>query len=70
MTKVLLAMIHSHGTNFGCRYALGIVICSLSLVTIVLALIGIVMGMAGFRKDRDPNQRTKLSHCGGIFLMM
>lgn len=52
------------------RYAFGIIICSLALVTIILALVGIIMGMAGFRKNKDPDQRTKLSHCGGIFLLM
>lgn len=52
------------------RYAFGIVICSLSLVTIVVALAGVVMGMCGFRKNKDPDQRSNLSHCGGIFLLL
>ena len=55
---------------YTCRYAFGIIICSLSLVTVVLAIVGIVMGMVGFRKDVDPEQRTGLSHCGGIILLM
>ena len=52
------------------RYAFGVIICSLALVTIILAILGVLMGMCGFRKNRDPDQRTKLSHCGGICLIL
>ena len=52
------------------RYAFGIVICSLSLVTILFVLVGVVFGMIGFKKDADPSERTRLSHCGGIILLM
>lgn len=52
------------------RYAFGIVICSISLVTILLVLIGVACGMIGFRKSVDPTERSGLSHCGGIFLLM
>jgi len=52
------------------RYAFGVIICSLALITILLAVVGILLGMCGFRKNRDPDQRTKVSNCGGIFLLM
>lgn len=52
------------------RYAFGIVICSVSLVTIVFVLIGVLFGMIGFRKNVDPSERSGLSHCGGILLLV
>jgi hypothetical protein len=55
---------------FHCRYAFGIVICSISLVTIVFVLIGVLFGMIGFRKNVDPSERSGLSHCGGILLLV
>ena len=55
---------------FYCRYAFGIVICSISLVTIVFVLIGVLCGMIGFRKNVDPSERSGLSHCGGILLLV
>ena len=45
-------------------------ICSLSLITIVLVLVGVAFGMIGFKKNTSPSERTKLSHCGGIILLM
>ena len=52
------------------RYAFGIVICSISLVTVLFVLVGVAFGMIGFRKNVDPSERSGLSHCGGIFLLM
>ena len=52
------------------RYGFGIAVCSLALVTVVLVVVGIVMGVFGFRRDVRPYKRTGLSHCGGIFLLM
>ena len=52
------------------RYAFGIIICSLSLVIIILTWIGVLFGMIGFRKNRYPNDRSSLSHCGGVCLLM
>ena len=53
-----------------CRYAFGVIICCLALVTVVVALLGIFLGMCGFRKNRDPDQRTGISHCGGVLLIL
>lgn len=52
------------------RYAVGIVICSISLFTILFVLLGVTFGMIGFRKNIDPQDRTRLSHCGGICLLV
>ncbi|XP_064382780.1 prominin-1-like [Halichondria panicea] len=52
------------------RYAFGIVICSLTLITIALVWVGILLGLIGFRKDRYPYDRSNLSHCGGIILLI
>ena len=52
------------------RYAFGVIICSVSLITVVSVLFGILLGMFGFRKNVDPIERTRLSHCGGIILLM
>ena len=52
------------------RYAVGIVICSISLFTILFVLLGVAFGMIGFRKNIDPQDRTQLSHCGGICLLV
>lgn len=45
-------------------------ICSLTLITIALVWVGILLGLIGFRKDRYPYDRSNLSHCGGIILLM
>ena len=52
------------------RYAFGIIVCSLSLVTIGLIWIGITCGLLGFKKGHTPSERSSLSNCGGIFLLM
>lgn len=52
------------------RYAFGIIICCLALLTFVLTIVGIVLGVLGWRKDRSPDSRTKISHCGGIILLI
>lgn len=52
------------------RYAFGIIICCLALLTMALTVVGIALGVLGWRKDRSPNSRTKVSHCGGIILLM
>ena len=52
------------------RYAVGIVICSISLFTILFVLLGVAFGMIGFRKNIDPPDRTRISHCGGICLLV
>ena len=45
-------------------------ICSISLVTVVFVLTGVLFGMIGFRKSIDPSERSGLSHCGGILLLV
>ena len=52
------------------RYAFGVIVCCLALTTVVLTLVGMILGVAGWRKDRSPNSRTKPSHCGGIVLLV
>ena len=52
------------------RYAFGVIVCCLALTTVVLTLVGMILGVAGWRKDRSPDSRTRLSHCGGIVLLM
>ena len=52
------------------RYAFGIVVASLSLVVVLLVLIGVVLGLVGFRRGREPTERTGLSHCGGVVLIV
>lgn len=52
------------------RYAFGIVVASLSLVVVLLVFVGVAMGLLGFRRNREPTERTRLSHCGGIILVM
>ena len=52
------------------RYALGIVICSLSAVVVVVIFIGVLCGAIGFRRNREPDDRTALSNCGGITLLL
>jgi len=67
------AVITSHSFSssyFSFSYAFGIIICSLSLVTIVLMATGLICGIVGYRKDCNPEERSGLSHCGGIFLVM
>ena len=53
-----------------CRYALGIVICSLAAVVVVVIFVGVLLGVIGFRRNREPDDRTNISNCGGIILMM
>jgi prominin 1 len=52
------------------RYAFGVIVCCLALTTVVLTLVGMILGVAGWRKDRSPDSRTRLSHCGGIVLLI
>jgi prominin 1 len=52
------------------RYALGIIICCMALLSVVLTLVGIALGVVGWRKDRSPDSRTRVSHCGGIVLLV
>jgi prominin 1 len=52
------------------RYAFGVIICCLALLTVVLTLVGITLGVVGWKKDRSPDSRTRVSHCGGIILLV
>lgn len=52
------------------RYVVGYAVASLACITVVLVLIGITLGLVGFRRDYRPYQRTWISHCGGIFLLI
>ncbi len=52
------------------RYAFGVIICCLALIVVILVVVGIVLGMIGFRRDRESFDRTGVSHCGGILLIM
>jgi hypothetical protein len=52
------------------RYAFGVIVCCLALTTVVLTLVGMILGVAGWRKDRSPDSRTRPSHCGGIVLLV
>ena len=51
-------------------YAISIVLCSLTLVVIVVLIVALVFGAIGFRTKTDPKDRTSLSNCGGIILLM
>ena len=53
-----------------CSYAISIVLCSLTLVVIVVLIVGLVFGAIGFRTKTEPEERTSLSNCGGIILLM
>ena len=52
------------------RYIVSIVICSLTLFVIVVLIVGLILGACGFKKDKDPQDRSTVSNCGGITLMM
>lgn len=56
--------------NYHFSYAVGIVLCSLTLVVIVIIIVGLVMGGLGFRRDTEPQDRSAISDCGGKLLLM
>ena len=60
----------SPSLSLSVRYGLGVVVCCLALTTVVLTLVGVVLGVVGWSKDRSPDSRTKISHCGGIVLLV
>ena len=66
--------VHTHLSSLSLflpnRYALGIIICCMALLSVVLTLVGIALGVVGWRKDRSPDSRTRVSHCGGIVLLV
>ena len=80
--KLLIPMIPHGWSKFGnqsvfdyiivCfdRYIVSIVICSLTLFVIVVLVFGLILGSCGFKKDKDPQDRSAMSNCGGIILMM
>lgn len=55
--------------SFSHRNLFGILICSISLLVIVSVLVGVALGLMGFKKGVQPHERTKLSHCGGVVLI-
>ena len=50
-------------------YAVSIVMCSLTLIVIIILIVGLLLGAIGFRRNTDPPNRTKPSHYGGIMLI-
>ena len=51
-------------------YAISIVLCSLTLVVIVVLIVGLVLGSLGFRRDTDPQERNVVSNYGGNVLLL
>jgi len=51
------------------RYAFSVVICSLTLIVIVVLIVGLLLGAIGFRRRTVPSDRTQLSNYGGIILI-
>ena len=52
------------------RYVFGLLFCILIILVIVAVSVGLICGVAGFRNDRLPYERTSLSNCGGICLLV
>ena len=52
------------------RYAVGIIISCSSIVVVIIVFIGLICGLCGFRTDRAPYERTDLSNCGGVTLIL
>jgi hypothetical protein len=52
------------------RYGFGVAVSSLSLVIVVLVLLGLLLGVLGWRPKKQPDTRTTLSHCGGKVLIV
>ncbi|XP_065919451.1 prominin-1-A-like [Dysidea avara] len=51
------------------RYVISILICSLTLIVILILIVGLVLGAIGFRRHTEPPDRTQLSHYGGITIL-
>ncbi|XP_065919096.1 prominin-1-like isoform X2 [Dysidea avara] len=51
------------------RYAVSVVICSQTLIVILILIVGLVLGATGFKRNTEPPNRTQLSHYGGITLI-
>jgi prominin 1 len=52
------------------RYSFGVGVACLSLVVVILVLVGMVLGVVGWRPKKQPFDRTRVSHCGGRFLLV
>ena len=50
-------------------YAVSVVICSQTLIVILILIVGLVLGATGFKRNTEPPNRTQLSHYGGITLI-
>lgn len=52
------------------RYGFGVAVCCLSMMVVILVLLGLLLGVIGWRRGRVPYDRTTISHCGGRFLLI
>jgi len=50
-------------------YAVSIVMCSLTLIVIIILILGLLCGGFGFRRNTMPSKRVHLSNCGGVTLI-
>ena len=50
-------------------YVISIVLCSLTIVVIVIMIVGLVIGANGYRKFKKQRQ-DEISKCGGIILLL
>nr|QZX63195.1 prominin 1-like protein [Halisarca dujardinii] len=51
------------------RYIVGILFCVITLLVILCVALGLICGLAGFKKNALPFERSSLSNCGGICLL-
>ena len=56
--------------TYSLRYSFGVGVACLSLVVVILVLVGMVLGVVGWRPKKQPFDRTRVSHCGGRFLLV
>jgi len=50
-------------------YVISIIMCSLTLIVIIILIVGLLLGAIGFRRNTDPPDRTQISHYGGITIL-
>ena len=50
-------------------YAISVVLCSLTAVVIVVLIVGLYLGLNGYKKFTE-HERTEISKRGGIILLM
>ena len=75
LVRIMHTHTHTHYTFLShggllCRYSFGVVVSCLSLVVVVLVLLGMLLGVIGWRPKKQPFDRTGVSHCGGRFLLV